>query len=102
MVDRETAHNNSPDVRHSFVVRIWREGNRSDWRGWVLHARSGESSYVQDTEGPLGFIERRTGKLTGAVGRGLRLRAQRMTRRWLCQMDRASCSGQLDSSTTQT
>jgi hypothetical protein len=38
----------------------------------VQHTRSGEAAYVQDLEELLAFIERRTGKLTGTVGKGLR------------------------------
>jgi hypothetical protein len=50
-------------VRHSFVVRIWREEGQAEWRGWVQHAPTGESIYVQGLEDLLGFIERRTGEL---------------------------------------
>ena len=72
MVDRETAHNNSPDVRHSFVVRVWREKGIPGWRGWVQHTRSGESAPIQNLESLLAFIERRTGKLTSIVSKGLK------------------------------
>lgn len=52
-------------VRHSFVVRIWREEDRPEWRGWVQHAGSGESAYVQGLDELLAFIEGRSGSLTG-------------------------------------
>ena len=52
-------------VRHSFVVRVWREAGRPEWRGWVQHAGTRESTYVQSLEELLAFIEGRTGKLAG-------------------------------------
>jgi hypothetical protein len=52
---------------HSFVVRIWREGEAaSDWRGWVQHAGTGEETYVRDLKELLAFIERRAGQLAGS------------------------------------
>jgi len=50
-------------VRHAFVVRIWREDDQAEWRGWVQHAPTGESTYVQDVTALLDFIEQRAGKL---------------------------------------
>jgi hypothetical protein len=52
---------------HSFVVRIWREGeDTADWRGWVQHAGTGEETYVHDLDELLTFIERRAGQLAGS------------------------------------
>ena len=51
-------------VRHSFVVRVWREEGRPEWRGWVQHAGTRESTYVQSLDELLAFIEGRTGTLT--------------------------------------
>ncbi len=60
---------NQPNV--SFILRIWWEeeeagGGRHFWRGWVQHVRSGESTYVQDLESLLDFIERWAGRLRPA------------------------------------
>ena len=59
-------------VRHSFVVRLWREEGSSGWRGWVLHTRSGESTASQDLKELLAFVERRTGRLSGSMEKRLR------------------------------
>jgi hypothetical protein len=32
--------------RDSFVIRIWQEEGKPGWKGWVQHARSGESSLI--------------------------------------------------------
>lgn len=56
----------------SFVVRIWREKCTPGWKGWVQHARSGESAFVQTVDELLTFVERQTGKLNGARRRGLK------------------------------
>ena len=56
-------HRGSPVVRHSFVVRIWREEGRAEWRGWMQHAPTGGAIYLQDVTTLLAFIERRTGEL---------------------------------------
>ena len=53
--------------RESFVIRIWRERDCPDWRGWVQHARSGEAVFVKELDELLAFVERRTGKLVGTV-----------------------------------
>jgi hypothetical protein len=63
MVIRKATQDDSLVARHSFVVRIWREGGRAGWRGWVQHTRSGESAAVQDVNELLAFVERRTGTL---------------------------------------
>ena len=56
----------------SFVLRIWRENDRAQWQGWIQHARTGESAFVQEMEGLLAFIENRTGTLTRARPEGIR------------------------------
>ena len=63
---QETAH------RDSFVVRIWREEGRSEWRGWVQHAGTGESVVVRNVDELVAFIERWTGELTGTGRKGLK------------------------------
>ncbi len=64
---------------HSFVVRIWREGDDAGhWRGWVQHAGTGEAAYVNNLNELLTFVERRAGPLAGtpadagAPGAGLK------------------------------
>jgi hypothetical protein len=57
-------------VRHSFVLRIWRDEGRLAWKGWVQHAATGESLFVQNLDDLLAFIEQRTGALTDAAPRG--------------------------------
>ncbi|MBN1485817.1 MAG: hypothetical protein JXA37_13970 [Chloroflexia bacterium] len=52
--------------RESFVLRIWREPHRASWKGWVQHASSGESAYVQEVEKLLAFIEQYAGPLEEA------------------------------------
>jgi hypothetical protein len=59
-------------ARHSFIVRIWREEGSAGWRGWVQHTGSGESVFVRELGQLLAFIERRTGKLSGAVQKRLK------------------------------
>jgi hypothetical protein len=67
---------NQPNI--SFIIRIWWEeeeasaSSRRFWRGWVQHVRSGESTYVQDLEGLLVFIERWAGRLRPADNLGRR------------------------------
>jgi len=60
---KEAGRENAPAVRHAFVVRIWREEGRAEWRGWVQHALTGDSSYVQDVTALVDFIEQRVGGL---------------------------------------
>jgi len=60
------------------VIRIWWEeagapgDGQATWRAWVQHAGSGEAAYVQNVEGLLAFIERRTGKLASKDQKGLK------------------------------
>jgi hypothetical protein len=58
--------------RDAFVVRIWREEGRSEWRGWVQHVHTGDSTLVQSLDELVAFIECRTGKLTDLERKGLR------------------------------
>jgi len=46
-----------PSDRHSFIVRIWREGQSQEWMAWVQHADSGESITVGKMSDLLLFIE---------------------------------------------
>ena len=50
--------------RDSFVFRILRERDRPGWKGWVQHAASGESRYVQTIAELLDFVEQHAGELT--------------------------------------
>lgn len=50
-------------VRHSFVVRIWRDEGEAGWRGWIEDTRTGKASFFQELHELLAFIERRTGTL---------------------------------------
>ncbi len=61
-----------PVQQESFVLRIWKERDRSGWRGWVQHTRSGESALVQSVEELLEFLECRTGRLNDSARKGLR------------------------------
>ena len=54
-------------IRHSFIVRIWREEGYAGWRGWVQHTRSGEATVVQDLDELLAFVEHRAGELRSNV-----------------------------------
>jgi hypothetical protein len=47
----------SANDRHSFIVRIWREGGEMEWKGWVQHAGSGASITVVEMSDLLTFIE---------------------------------------------
>jgi hypothetical protein len=58
--------------RDSFVIRIWQEEGKPGWKGWVQHARSGESSLIRDLGDLLAFIERRLGKLDTTARKGLK------------------------------
>ena len=63
MEDRPAARKDACSVRHSFVVRIWREVSVSGWRGWVQYACTGEAVFVRELPELLAFIEQRTGAL---------------------------------------
>lgn len=58
--------------RDSFIVRVWREAERSGWKVWVQHAGTGESALVQELDGLLDFIEARTEGLRLSTRRGIR------------------------------
>lgn len=60
MEDRPTECSASSTVRHSFVVRIWREVDHNQWRGLVQHVRTGDELLVQELDQLLAFIEHRT------------------------------------------
>jgi hypothetical protein len=62
-MDERVRQKDSSADRHSFVIRIWREEGNAGWRGWVEHTRTGETSFVQELDELLAFIECRTGKL---------------------------------------
>jgi hypothetical protein len=49
--------------RHSFILRIWREGGSPEWKGWVQHASSGETIQIRSLAELLTFIERHKGAL---------------------------------------
>jgi len=70
-LNKEATQRDSFVVRHSFIVRIWREGDGPKWRGWVQHTRTQESAAIEDLEALLAFIERRAGRLTGGDQKGL-------------------------------
>ena len=58
--------------RESFVIRIWREPGRSEWKGWIQHARSGDSAALQDLGELMTFIERWTAGLPVEDRQGLK------------------------------
>jgi hypothetical protein len=58
-------------VRHSFVVRVWREEGHAGWRGWVQHTRSGDAASFQELDDLLAFVQHRTGTWDGAARRRL-------------------------------
>ena len=58
--DRSAASSISATVRDSFVVRIWREVDHNQWRGWVQHIRTGDELLAQEMDQLLAFIECRT------------------------------------------
>ena len=38
----------TPKSRETFIVRLWREEDtQSDWKGEVLHVRSGETFHIK-------------------------------------------------------
>ena len=47
--------------RHSFILRIWREAGFREWKGWIQHARSGESTNIQTSTDLLSFIDKYKG-----------------------------------------
>jgi hypothetical protein len=71
-VKEETVRQDTSVVRHSFVVRISREMSNAHWRGWVQHARTGESVPFEDLDKLVAFFEGRTGKLADRVRQGLK------------------------------
>lgn len=58
--------------QESFVLRIWREQSRPGWRGWVQHARSGESAVVHSLAELVAFLEDRCGRLEDDKPQGLK------------------------------
>jgi len=58
--------------RDAFIVRIWREEDKPEWRGWVQNARTGESAPIRNLDELGAFIERRTAKLTNPGHKGLK------------------------------
>jgi hypothetical protein len=50
---------------NSFVLRIWWEkrAGRPTWRGWMQHAGSGETLYIECLTDLLAFVETHTGPL---------------------------------------
>jgi len=57
---------------NSYILRIWREDGQPGWKGWVQHARTGESAFVQHVEELLAFVERHAGKLAEPPHKGLK------------------------------
>lgn len=58
--------------RNSFLIRIWREPDQVQWRGWVQHVRTGEAIFIQDLEQLRDFFECYSGKLTKPPHKGLK------------------------------
>ncbi len=58
--------------QESFIFRIWREEGQPDWRGWVQHARSGESIVIRSVAELVAFLESRCGKLDNGGSWGLK------------------------------
>lgn len=53
-------------VSSSFVLRIWWEEQEEEtpsWRGWVQHAATGETRYLDHISDLLAFVEKHTGVL---------------------------------------
>ena len=44
--------------RHSFILRLWRDGESQEWKGWVQHVNTGEAIRVRNTAELLAFIDR--------------------------------------------
>ena len=57
---------------NSYIIRIWREEDKPGWKGWVQHARTGESAFIQRADEILAFIERYAGKLAESERKGLK------------------------------
>ncbi|MBN1139899.1 MAG: hypothetical protein JXM73_25225 [Anaerolineae bacterium] len=57
---------------NSYIIRIWREEGKPGWKGWVQHARTGESGFFQRLDELLAFIERHAGKLAEPPPKGLK------------------------------
>lgn len=68
----QTVRQDSLAVRDSFVVRIWREKGSVGWRGWVQHARTGESVPFEDLDKLQAFLEGQTATLADRARRGLK------------------------------
>lgn len=60
----KTAQGDSLVVRHSFVVRMWREEGQYAWLGSVQHVGSGVEVCVASLDELLVFIERWIGRPT--------------------------------------
>ena len=58
--------------RNSFLVRIWRQPDQDEWRGWVQHIRTGESTFVHSLGELQAFMERWAGELQTPPRQGLR------------------------------
>ena len=58
--------------RDSFLVRIWCETGRADWKGWVQHTRSGEAVSVRSRDELWTFLERHSGELPDPPRKGLK------------------------------
>ena len=57
MIERQSQSN-------AFVLRIWwEESGPPIWRGWVQHAATGETRYIQHLSDLLAFVETYTGPL---------------------------------------
>lgn len=61
-----------PTQTDSFVLRIWRQRGQQGWRGWVQHARTGQSALIQGMGQLEVFIEDRLHEEPGDVHQGLR------------------------------
>jgi len=59
----------SPQHRHSFLIRIWRQPTPFDvtamggWRAYIQHIQSGEGRYIDDIPSLIAFFEQWTGTL---------------------------------------
>ena len=71
-MDPETQQTNLTINRHSFLVRIWREGSGSQWQGWVQHIRTGEAVTFRSLNELLDFVQRWEKSQTQEGGRGLK------------------------------
>lgn len=71
-MEGQTVGQDASFVRHSFVVRIWRETGNVGWRGWVQQVRTGESVPFEDLDKLLAFFEGRTGNLADRARQGLK------------------------------